>query len=126
MPQDRAEKCYDRADAHMHVSHDQLKESGRGKVSASMRYATARFNAWASACGFPSGEHRAIAREETLASFVHQYRLMLKANFDNDIYTFEKYLLAGHGEASHVRQWDAQKAARVGFLPRCALPPHPR
>ena len=43
---DLDDKCYERADAHITLSNDQLSDIGRGKVSASMMYAVARFNAW--------------------------------------------------------------------------------
>lgn len=40
------DEFYQRADAHIHLSNDQISETiGAGKVSASTMYATARFNA---------------------------------------------------------------------------------
>ena len=90
------EKFYERADAHIHLSNDQLKvESGRGKVSASMMYATARFNAWVSACGFSSAGQMAADREQTIAYFVEQYRLMLEENLDDYISNFGSYMTVG-------------------------------
>jgi hypothetical protein len=84
---------YGRADAHIHLSNDQLAvETNRGKVSASMMYATARFNAWVSACGFASSEELAKAREETVAYFVEQYRLMLEENLDDYTEHFKDYM----------------------------------
>ena len=47
-PQNLDPKFYDRADAHINLSNDQLKDINPGKVSASMMYATARFNAYVS------------------------------------------------------------------------------
>ena len=70
-------KFFNRADAHIHLSNDQIGESSRGKVSAPMMYATARFNAWVSACGFKSGTEMAQEREKTLDYFVTEYRKML-------------------------------------------------
>ena len=84
---------YERADSHIHLSNDQLKvEQGRGKVSASMTYATARFNAWVSACGFASADQMAGDRETTIAYFVEQYRLMLEENLDDYISNFASYM----------------------------------
>jgi hypothetical protein len=84
---------YERADAHIHLSNDQLAvENGRGKVSASMMYATARFNAWVSACGFSQGKEMASAREEIVAYFVEQYRQMLEENLDDYIANFSDYM----------------------------------
>jgi hypothetical protein len=45
-------KFFDRADAHINLSNDQLADINPGKVSASMMYATARFNAYISWIGF--------------------------------------------------------------------------
>ena len=93
MSKDRDAGFYDRADAHIHLSNDQLAlVDSRGKVSASMMYGTSRFNAWVSACGFSSGEQMAAAREETLTYFCEQYRLMLEDNLDDYIMNFGKYM----------------------------------
>jgi hypothetical protein len=89
-------KFYERADSHIHLSNDQLKvEQGRGKVSASMMYAAARFNAWVSACGCSSGDQMASDREQTIAYFVEQYRLMLEENLDDYISNFSSYMKVG-------------------------------
>jgi len=86
---------FERADAHIHLSNDQLAEvDGPGRVSASMMYATARFNSWISARGFDSSEEMAEARNETIEYFVEQYRKMLEDNVDDYIGNFEKYMSA--------------------------------
>ncbi|MCW5957610.1 MAG: DUF3144 domain-containing protein [Pyrinomonadaceae bacterium] len=49
---------FDCADAHIHLSNSQMTgEIGPGKVSASMMYATARFNAYVSWIGFDDPKH---------------------------------------------------------------------
>jgi|TARA_R110002096_G_scaffold416444_1_gene618930 hypothetical protein len=84
---------YERADAHIHLSNDQITtEVGIGKVSASNMYATARFNAWVSACGWNSSEEMAAAKDETLEYFVAEYRKMLMENLDDYIENFESYM----------------------------------
>ena len=93
MPSNVDDAFYNRADAHIHLSNDQLKElDSRGKVSASMLFATTRFNAWVSACRYSSSEQMADAREETLKYFCEQYRLMLEENLDDYIQNFSKYM----------------------------------
>jgi len=87
------EQFYERADAHIHLSNDQISESfGKGKVSASNMYATARFNAWVSACGFRSGQEMGSAKEQTLEYFVAEYRKMLEENLDDYIANFDSYM----------------------------------
>lgn len=83
---------FDRADAHIHLANDQVKNVSRGKASASMMYATARFNAWVSACGFESAEQLSDARDETIDYFVAQYRKVLEENFDDYVKNFESYI----------------------------------
>jgi hypothetical protein len=96
MPKDADDDFYNRADAHIHLSNTQVSEEiGRGKVSASMMFSTARFNAWISACGWGSGDGMAAAREETIQYFMEQYRLMLEENIDDYIDNFEKYMRPG-------------------------------
>lgn len=87
------DEFYERADAHIHLSNNQISEKvGIGKVSASNMYATARFNAWVSACGWHSGQEMAEAKQETLEYFVAEYRKMLEENLDDYIANFESYM----------------------------------
>lgn len=93
MAQDTDPQFYERADAHINLSNDQISDDvGRGKVSASMLYATSRFNAWVSATGFNSSEAMKAGREEALGFFTAQYRLMLEENFDDYAANFQQYM----------------------------------
>ena len=83
---------YDRADAVIRLANDQLAEVSRGKVSASCMYASSRFSAWVSACGFESGEDMAAAKQETVEYFVKQFRSMLEENLDDYINHFKAYM----------------------------------
>lgn len=92
MVTDTDDNFYNRADAVIHLANDQLSDVSRGKVSASCMYATARFNAWVTACGHDSMEDMAAAKEETLEYFTKQYRAMLEENLDDYIENFSKYM----------------------------------
>ena len=85
---------YNRADAHIALSNTQVESVGRGKVSASMLYSAARFNAWVSASGFVSAAQMREARAESLKYFVEQYESMLGENLDDYIENFERYMNA--------------------------------
>ena len=85
-------KFYDRADAFIHLANEHCGDIGRGKVSASLMYATARFNAWVSALGFEAGSDMQAAKDETIQYFVKQYQAMLSENLDDYIQHFEKYV----------------------------------
>jgi hypothetical protein len=95
MNSDIDEKFFERADAHIHLSNDQLKNITPGKVSASMMYATSRFNTWWTACGFSSASDMAARRDENIEYFMQQYRMMLEENMDDYIENFDKYMAAG-------------------------------
>ncbi|KPC50181.1 DUF3144 domain-containing protein [Amantichitinum ursilacus] len=92
MPQNTDDQFYTRADAHIHLANEHCLDTSRGKVSASMMYALARFNAWVSACGFENGADMQAARAETLDYFVAQYRAMLEENLDEYIAHFAEYM----------------------------------
>ena len=93
MPKDADATFYDRADAHINLSNSQLeKVKSPGWVSASMMYAAARFNAWASTARYPSAEEYGRGRDEMIDFFLSQYRSMLEESFDDYIKHFEKYV----------------------------------
>jgi len=83
---------FKRADAHIDVANAQLKDTSRGKVSASLMYATARFNAWVTACTADSADELRSHRDESIEYFVAQYRTMVEENLDDYIANFEKYM----------------------------------
>jgi hypothetical protein len=93
---------FDRADAHINLSNDQMQEQTPGKVSASMMYATARFNAWWAACGFRQAEEFAASRQEQIDYYVEQYRSMLEANLTDYTDNFNSYILNGAEPAPDV------------------------
>lgn len=92
MAEDQDDDFFKRADAHIHLSNEQLKDATRGKASASMMYATARFNAWVGACGFDDSEQMKATRDEMVEYFVAEYRKMLEENIDDYIGNFENYM----------------------------------
>ncbi len=98
MPTEVDKGFFERADEHIHLSNGQISgDVGRGKVSASMMYATARFNAWVSACGFDDGQQLTEHKAETIEYFVEQYRQMLSENIDEYANNFVNSMKAGQG-----------------------------
>jgi len=86
---------FQRADEYIDVANQQATQANRGKVSASMMFATARFNAWVSASGTESGEDLASVKQEALDYFLEEYRKMLEENLDEYIEHFDKYMSPG-------------------------------
>ena len=95
MPIDADDLFYERADAHIHLSNDQLSTVSLGAVSASMLYGTARFNAWVSARGFNNGSEMQLKRKKTIDYFVAKYIKMLNENLDDYIKNFDRYMKPG-------------------------------
>lgn len=86
------DKFFKRADDHINLSNDQLSDSSIGKVSASMMYSVARFNAWFSACEFTNAEDMEKGKKETIKYFVAEYEKMLTENIDDYIKNFDKFM----------------------------------
>ena len=92
MSGDLDDAFYDRADAHIHLANSQIENISRGKVSASMMYANARFSAWLSATGCQSAEDLQALREENIAYFVEQFRKMLDENYTDYTDNFDSFM----------------------------------
>ncbi len=91
---------YERADAHIHLSNNQITEEiGKGKVSASFMYSAARFNSWVSACGFENGQEMAESKEEIIEYFSTEYLKMFRENIEDYISNFDKYMIENEKNA---------------------------
>ncbi len=87
------EGFYDRADEHIELSNAQISEAvPRGKVSASMMYANARFSAWVAATSYHSGEDMRAQGQERIDYFVDQFRIMLEENYSDYAQKFDVYM----------------------------------
>lgn len=86
------EPFYHRADALIQLANEQLKDTPREQVCASIMFAAARFNAWTNACDIQSSEQMALHRDQAIAYFAEQYRLMLEHHMDDYIAGFDKYM----------------------------------
>jgi hypothetical protein len=95
MKSDMDKAFFERADAYITLANEQATTVSRGKVSASMMFATARFNAWVSASGTESGEELASVKDEALDYFLSEYRKMLEENLDEYVEHFDKYMNPG-------------------------------
>jgi hypothetical protein len=82
---------FNRADEHIHLANEQMGKVSMGKVSASMMYSVARFNAYVNSCRWNSQEEMKNARQETITFFVTEYEKMLNENLDDYITNFDKY-----------------------------------
>jgi hypothetical protein len=81
----------DRADAHIKLSNEQCRDADPSKVSASMLYAAARFNASISAHWCSSQVQMQASKKQTINYFVTQYRIALTEHLDDYIRNYASY-----------------------------------
>ena len=91
MSKDADDGFFERADEHLRIASDHLGDAPQGRVSASLMYACARFNAWISASHRQSPVELKRAYGETIEYFVAEYRKMLVKNLDDYVDNFEQY-----------------------------------
>lgn len=85
------EGFWGRADSFIHLANDYCDLTPRGKVSASLLYAAARFNAFVVASHADSAEEMASEKAAAVEYFVEQFKQMLEENLGDHIDNFERY-----------------------------------
>jgi hypothetical protein len=86
------DKFWERADSFIELANQHCGDIGRGKVSASLLYAAARFNAFVAASQSESGRDLRASKKEALDYFSDQFRKMLSENIDDYSANFRKYV----------------------------------
>jgi hypothetical protein len=82
-----------RADQVIALANKQAEDSTIGKVSSSLLYAAARYNAFNVASSTQNVEDLKRDKEEAIRYFTEQYRKMLQENLDDHIENFANYKL---------------------------------
>ncbi|MGR6871394.1 DUF3144 domain-containing protein [Pseudomonas sp. HK3] len=83
---------FKRTDAFIKVANELTSEHEIGKVSASMLYAAARFNAFIVASSAKDKAEADRNKVEAIEYFTNQYRSMLMANMEDYIEKYDDYL----------------------------------
>jgi len=84
---------FQRADAHIDLSNQQINaDVNPGKVSASMMFSVARFNAWVTAANSGNVIQMLDSKEDAIEYFLSEYKSMLEQNMDEYIENFDKYM----------------------------------
>ncbi len=83
---------FKRTDAFIQVANELCNEQDTGKVSASMLYAAARFNAFIVASSAKDKAEADRNKVEAIDYFTEQYRAMLLANMDDYINKYDEYM----------------------------------
>ncbi|HEY6530264.1 MAG TPA: DUF3144 domain-containing protein [Cellvibrionaceae bacterium] len=90
--EDSEQLFFNRADAHIFLSNDQLDNMHKEGVAASMLYASARFTAWLMAGSFANGDLMQESKASALEFFTERFRDMLNQNIDDYIANFDHYI----------------------------------
>jgi len=85
---------FNRADAIIELTNSHIADSSRGKASASLMYANARFSAWVSACGCRNAEELAASKQQAVDYFLEEFRLMLEENLTDYVENYSRYMNA--------------------------------
>ena len=83
---------FKRTDAFIKVANELTSDHDIGKVSASMLYAAARFNAFIVASSAKDKAEADRNKVEAIEYFTNQYRSMLMANMEDYIEKYDDYL----------------------------------
>ncbi len=83
---------WDRADSFIDLANSYCEKGEMGKVSASLLYAAARFNASVVACCAKSVDELKGDKKEAIKYFSGQYKKMLEENLEDYIANYEKYM----------------------------------
>lgn len=83
---------FKRTDAFIQLANQLTQEQDLGKVSASLLYAAARFNAFIVASSAADKAEADRNKVQAIEYFTNQYRAMLIANMDDYIEKFDEYL----------------------------------
>lgn len=86
---------YQRANDHILLSNEQLKENSKVIVNASMMFGLARFSAWVTASGCNNANEMKEAKEKIVEYFLGEYKTMLNDSLDDYIKNFDSYMKKG-------------------------------
>jgi hypothetical protein len=93
LPEGLDNNFFERADEHINLANNHINSKIEPRlVSASLMFASARFNAWISASGFQNDEALKERKQELLNYFIEQYSAMLEENIDNYIDNYDLYM----------------------------------
>lgn len=83
---------FKRTDKFIQLANELIKDHEPGKVSASLLYAAARFNAHIVTASAKDKAEADLNKGEALEYFTQQYAAMLKANLEDYVEKYDEYL----------------------------------
>jgi len=86
---------WQRADQFINLANEQSQEVSPGEVSASMLFATARYNAFIAAATAQNIDELKKSKEEAIRYFSNQYYEMFAENIEDWIKNYDQYIKKG-------------------------------
>ena len=87
------EQFWDLADSFINLANEHCSAVPRSRVSATLLYAAARFNAFVVASNTTNQEQLASEKEEAIAYFLGEYEKMLRANLNDNEKNYAQYIV---------------------------------
>ncbi len=94
-PEQPDQVFFDLADTFIELANHHTAKVGKGKASAALSFAAARFNAFVAATSVTSGEALRARQDEAITYFSGQYRNMLQDNLTDWADNFDAYRKPG-------------------------------
>ncbi|MEQ1591212.1 MAG: DUF3144 domain-containing protein [Thiobacillaceae bacterium] len=86
----RDKEFYELADAHIALANTRMGEVKPAIVSATMLFATARFNAFVFSASAESKAQMLLEKEAAIAYFMQEYETCLRENIDEHLKRYEE------------------------------------
>lgn len=87
-----------RADSHIKLANDHLREDQPQPVCMSMLFAAARFSAWTTSTEFDTAEAMETVKQERIDALMGHFKEMLEANMGDYIANLQRYKSAKNPE----------------------------
>ena len=91
-PQQPDARFFERSNAYIKLANEQCDAAQRGEVTASMMFASARYNIFVAAVSFRTQAELAAQKQEIVDYYAQQYRAMLEEHVADYISNFSSYI----------------------------------
>jgi hypothetical protein len=91
-PQQPDAHFFERSNAYIKLANEQSEAAQRGEVTASMMFASARYNVFVAAVSFPTQADLESKKQEIVEYYATQYRAMLEEHIGDYISNFSSYI----------------------------------
>ena len=91
-PQQPDARFFERSNSFIKLANEQSEGAERGAVTASLMFASARYNVFVAAVSFRTQDELAAQKQEIVDYYAQQYRAMLEEHVSDYIGNFSSYI----------------------------------